>query len=32
MTRLPRRCGERVNPDWDNCPACADLAAMESAQ
>ena len=26
------RCGERVNPDWDNCPACADLARMEASR
>lgn len=21
-------CGERVNPEWVNCPACIDMAAM----
>lgn len=21
-------CGERVNPEWDSCPACDDLARM----
>lgn len=25
-------CGERVDPEWVNCPACIDLAIMESAQ
>lgn len=23
-------CGERVNPAWDTCPACQDLARMEN--